>query len=156
MTEFLKEWGPLGTLVSALTAVILLLMNAKVIRTQTRVTKVSMFNSIRERIQDKRFKKKLEDEDQEALWDEEYFNEFEWLAFLVRNKELPFDLIEGHLGPVILNLNGSVYPRLKGRGKDHPRTFEDFEWLVQELRKRQGLGQSQAMTWIQRLRIRFR
>jgi hypothetical protein len=126
--------------VAAMAAAVGLVLNYLAFRKHARETQLELFNSVRAHIQAMTLewaKARVWPSQEKQLWDATFFNELEWLAFLLRHGDLPFDLILDHYGLSILGwYEGMFVPHVPEEDKNNENAYADFKWLVEQIRLR--------------------
>lgn len=135
--------------ISASAATVGLLLTALALWKRARAAHLATFNSVRERLQDMALRYGSEfigkPEAQQQLFDGTFFNELEWLAYLINHRCVSRRLALDHMGPTILGWYEGIFEfRATQVDKDDPLAYSELKALVKELRKNPTVQASPA------------
>lgn len=142
MLDFVLDWyekhpAVLLSSLSAMVAVIALSFTARSFRLNARVTKVTLFNNVRQRIEDagKRVEGASEDPKEPTPDHYAYLNELDWLCHLVRQKDIPLSMFGPYYGETFelaVDDYRSVIDKQRG---EQVHAYDDILWVERKLRR---------------------
>lgn len=122
-------------LASAAIAVIALSFTARSFYLNARATKLTLFNNVRQRIEDagKKVESLNPPPSQPTADHYAFLNELEWLCHLVRQKDIPLSMFEPYYGDPFLGAVDDYRHVLEAVRREEAGAYGDILWVEKEL-----------------------